>query len=269
MPELPEVEITYKGIYPWIVGHYINKILVRTMYLRVQVSDEICMLRNEYVINVYRRAKYLLFKLNYGWIIGHLGMTGRLKVLKTWQNPEKHDHLDFLISNKCIIRYTDSRRFGFWIWKNDIYVTNLLITLGIEPLSSEFNGHWLFNKSRDRHKLIKLWLMDAKIIAGIGNIYANESLFIAGILPYRLVSSLDEEEAIKLANSIKLVLSSAIRYGGTTFRDFLQSNGYPGYFIKKIQVYGRKSKPCLRCGNYIQYKMYGGRGTFFCLKCQS
>ncbi|QOI11335.1 bifunctional DNA-formamidopyrimidine glycosylase/DNA-(apurinic or apyrimidinic site) lyase [Blochmannia endosymbiont of Colobopsis nipponica] len=269
MPELPEIEVTCRAIVPLMIRRVILNTRVYNVNLRYLLSDKIISLTNEYVIDVQRRAKFLLFQLYTGWIVGHFGISGYLKVLRYQQNPTKHCHLDFVMDNGYIIRYVDIRKFGFWIWKDDSYVKSLSASLGIEPFDKEFSGSWLFEKSRNRHRLIKLWLMDSKVIAGIGNIYANESLFISGILPDRLASSLSKQEAFLLVKNIKQVLSDSIRCGGTTIRNFFQPDGKSGLFVEKIQVYGRKNKPCLICGNLIEFKILGGRSTFFCLQCQS
>lgn len=195
-------------------------------------------------------------------------MSGRLRLLSELQPPEKHDHIDLVINNGCIIRYTDPRRFGAWLWSNDPQTNKILAHLGIEPLSDQFNGHWLFDKSRNKQRSIKPWLMDNKLIVGIGNIYANESLFHAGILPDRSADSLSKEETELLANSIKTVLSRAIEQGGTTLRDFMQPDNNPGYFIHELKIYGHGGKPCRVCGTLIKIIKHNQRSTFFCPHCQ-
>ncbi|UVK76540.1 MAG: DNA-formamidopyrimidine glycosylase [Sodalis sp. Fle] len=268
MPELPEVEISLRGIKPWLVGHTILRSKVRNPRLRWVVANEIIALTNHKIVSVQRRAKYLLLELDNGWIIIHLGMSGSLRVLSKSEPPEKHDHVDLVISNGCILRYTDPRRFGAWLWSNNLQTNSTLVHLGLEPLSDQFDGLWLFDKSRNKRMLIKQWLMDNKIVVGIGNIYACESLFVAGILPNRQTGSLSKEEATLLANSIKIVLLRAIKLGGTTLRNFLQPDGKPGYFIQELQVYGRKGKPCRVCRTLVQIAKHGHRSTFFCPNCQ-
>lgn len=268
MPELPEVETTRRGIEPCLTGHAILRVEVRSVKLRWPVDERIIAQRNQRILSVQRRAKYLLLELKKGWIIIHLGMSGRLRVLTQSQPPGKHDHVDLLISNGYIIRYTDPRRLGSWLWSDILHTSHILAHLGPEPLSAEFNGRWLYEKSRNRRTLIKHHLMNNKIVAGVGNIYANESLFAAHILPSRVATTLCEKEATLLANSIKTVLLRSIEQGGTTLRNFLQSDGKPGYFTQKLQVYGRHGQPCKVCGISVQMTKHGQRSTFFCPGCQ-
>ncbi|AIN47082.1 bifunctional DNA-formamidopyrimidine glycosylase/DNA-(apurinic or apyrimidinic site) lyase [Candidatus Palibaumannia cicadellinicola] len=268
MPELPEVEISRRGIEPWVVGHIIKRVEVRNKQLRWPVDQEIISIQERRVLSLQRRAKYLLLKLNNGWIMIHLGMSGRLRILFQPLPPEKHDHIDLIMSNSCIIRYTDPRRFGAWLWSENLQTSCLLANLGLEPLSDQFNGNWLFTQSRNKRTIIKRLLMNNKLVVGIGNIYANESLFVAGILPGRASSSLNEQEAMILAKSIKVVLQRSIQQGGTTLRNFLQSNGKPGFFIQELHVYGRSGKPCRLCGRQIEIAKHGNRSSFFCTYCQ-
>lgn len=268
MPELPEVETSRRGIEPWVAGHHIVQAIVRNARLRWPVSDEIIALRDRLVISVRRRAKYLLLELSDGWIIIHLGMSGSLRVLPQPVPPEKHDHVDLVMSNGCTIRYTDPRRFGAWLWSGDLKTSRVLAHLGPEPLSDEFNGRWLFDKSRNKRTPVKPWLMDNKLVVGVGNIYASESLFVAGILPGRPAGSLTAAEAGLLTETIKAVLLRSIAQGGTTLRDFMQSDGKPGYFVQELQVYGRGGQGCRVCGTPIQTAKHGQRSTFFCPNCQ-
>ena len=252
MPELPEVETSRRGIEPWVAGHRITQAIVRNARLRWPVSDEIIALHDQEVLSVQRRAKYLLLELTNGWIIIHLGMSGSLRVLPQPLLPQKHDHVDLLMSNGCTIRYTDPRRFGAWLWCDDLKTSKVLAHLGPEPLSEVFSGRWLFERSRNKRTLIKPWLMDNKLVVGVGNIYASESLFVAGILPGRPAGSLTEVEADVLVQTIKAVLLRSIEQGGTTLRDFMQSDGKPGYFVQELQVYGRAGQACRVCGMPIQ-----------------
>ncbi|CUX96971.1 bifunctional DNA-formamidopyrimidine glycosylase/DNA-(apurinic or apyrimidinic site) lyase [Candidatus Hoaglandella endobia] len=269
MPELPEVETSRRGIEPWVTGQSVLRTEVRNARLRWSVDEEIIALRDRMVLSVQRRAKYLLLELDSGWIIIHLGMSGSLRVLAQPQPPEKHDHVDLVMSNGCIIRYTDPRRFGSWLWSENPYTSRVLAHLGLEPLSEEFDGHWLYENLRKKKTKIKPCLMDNKLVVGIGNIYASESLFVAGILPDRTAGSLNQEEAARLTKSIKVVLLRSIKQGGTTLRDFLQYDGKQGNFLRELQVYGRGGEPCLVCSTPIQLAKYGQRSTFFCSKCQS
>lgn len=268
MPELPEVETSRRGIEPHLVGETILHAVVRNSRLRWPVSEEIHSLSDQPVLSVQRRAKYLLLELPTGWIIIHLGMSGSLRILPQVLPAAKHDHVDLVMSNGKVLRYTDPRRFGAWLWSGDLQGCNVLAHLGPEPLSDEFNGHYLFEKSRGKRTAIKPWLMDNKVVVGVGNIYASESLFTAGILPDRPAMSLSEEQAGLLANTIKAVLLRSIEQGGTTLRDFLQSDGKPGYFAQQLQVYGRAGEPCQVCGTPIASGKHGQRSTYWCPHCQ-
>ena len=268
MPELPEVETSRRGIEPHLVGEKILHAVVRNSRLRWPVSQEIHALSDQPVLSVQRRAKYLLLELPHGWIIIHLGMSGSLRVLPEEQPAAKHDHVDLVMSNGKVLRYTDPRRFGAWLWSTDPEGSNVLAHLGPEPLSDAFSGDYLYQKSRGKRTAVKQWLMDNKVVVGVGNIYASESLFTAGILPDRPAMSLSDEEAQRLAATIKAVLLRSIEQGGTTLRDFLQSDGKPGYFAQELQVYGRAGEPCRACGTPIASGKHGQRSTFWCPNCQ-
>ena len=268
MPELPEVETSRRGIEPHLVGETILHAVVRNPRLRWPVSQEIHALSDQPVLSVQRRAKYLLLELPEGWIIIHLGMSGSLRVLPEALPAAKHDHVDLVMSNGKVLRYTDPRRFGAWLWSRDLAASNVLAHLGPEPLSEAFNTDYLFAKARGKRTAIKPWLMDNKLVVGVGNIYASESLFAAGILPDRPAMSLSHEETALLVRVIKAVLLRSIEQGGTTLRDFLQSDGKPGYFAQELQVYGRAGEPCRVCGTLIESAKHGQRSTFFCRHCQ-
>ncbi|WP_312973713.1 bifunctional DNA-formamidopyrimidine glycosylase/DNA-(apurinic or apyrimidinic site) lyase [Atlantibacter sp.] len=268
MPELPEVETSRRGIEPHLVGETILHAVVRNGRLRWPVSDEIHALNDKPVISVQRRAKYLLIELPDGWIIVHLGMSGSLRVLPHDMPAEKHDHVDLVMSNGKVLRYTDPRRFGAWLWTPSLEGHNVLAHLGPEPLSDEFNGEYLHQKCARKKVAIKPWLMDNKLVVGVGNIYASESLFAAGIHPDKLAQALSKEECELLATAIKAVLLRSIEQGGTTLRDFLQSDGKPGYFAQELQVYGREGEPCRVCGTPIQAGKHGQRRTYWCRRCQ-
>lgn len=268
MPELPEVETSRRGIEPYLVGQMILNSVVHFPTLRWPISSEIFQLKNEVVLSVQRRAKYLLLELSNGWIVIHLGMSGSLRILTSYKEIEKHDHVDLNLSNGVILRYTDPRRFGAWLWFHDLNDSPQLKNLGPEPLSDEFTGEYLFNLSRGKRLLIKAWIMDNKVIVGVGNIYVSESLFQAKILPHRPAGSMTKTEANRLVLTIKKVLEKSIIQGGTTLKDFLQSDGKPGYFAQELQVYDRGGEPCHRCGELIQVEKIGQRSTYFCPKCQ-
>jgi formamidopyrimidine-DNA glycosylase len=268
MPELPEVETSRRGIEPHLVGETILHAIVRNGRLRWPVSDEIHALSDKPVISVQRRAKYLLLELPDGWIIIHLGMSGSLRILCEETPPQKHDHVDLVMSNGKVLRYTDPRRFGAWLWAKELEGSNVLAHLGPEPLSEEFNASYLREKSAKKKIAIKPWLMDNKLVVGVGNIYASESLFAAGIHPDRAANSLSSAEYALLVKAIKAVLIRSIEQGGTTLKDFLQSDGKPGYFAQELQVYGREGEPCRVCGAPIVAGKHAQRSTFYCRKCQ-
>lgn len=268
MPELPEVETSRRGILPYLKGQNIADIIVRQPKLRWEVSPEISLAKGQQIIDVKRRAKYLIIELANGCIVIHLGMSGSLRILTAPKSPEKHDHVDLVLENGITLRYTDPRRFGSWLWNEQFANISQLQHLGPEPLSEEFNGDYLFKLSRQRKVPIKSWIMDNHIVVGVGNIYASESLFMAKINPNRQVNSLTKKELTELVSSIKVVLTKSIEQGGTTLKDFLQSDGKPGYFVQELQVYGRAGQNCFNCQTVIQPQKIGQRNTFFCEKCQ-
>ncbi|WP_367680416.1 bifunctional DNA-formamidopyrimidine glycosylase/DNA-(apurinic or apyrimidinic site) lyase [Candidatus Fukatsuia anoeciicola] len=268
MPELPEVETTRRGIEPYLINQTILYTIIRNPHLRWPISNEILSLTNQIILSVQRRAKYLLIELPTGWIIVHFGMSGCLKVLPQGVMAKKHDHIDLIISNNKILRYNDPRRFGAWLWAENFTNCRIFTQLGVEPLTMEFNKHYLFEKSRGKRTPIKSWLMNNKIVVGIGNIYASESLFFAKILPERLAGSLTKNESNLLVSAIKTVLLDSIEQGGTTLCNFLQLDGKPGYFTQQLQVYGRAGKYCYRCTHIIEMVKQRQRSTFFCRHCQ-
>lgn len=268
MPELPEVETSLRGIEPYLVGATIVNVVVRNPRLRWPIPEEIHALCQQSVLSVQRRAKYLLLALPAGWITIHLGMSGCLRVMRHGTAAGKHDHVDLVMNNGWLMRYTDPRRFGCWLWHQDLESNSLLTHLGPEPLSEDFNNDYLFSQSRAKRTALKPWLMDNKLVVGIGNIYASESLFASAILPHRPAMSLTQAESGLLVTSIKTVLQRSIAQGGTTLRDFLHTEGKPGYFAQELQVYGRKGEACRVCGNWVDSIKQGQRRTFFCAICQ-
>ncbi|OCG21815.1 DNA-formamidopyrimidine glycosylase [Gilliamella sp. wkB108] len=268
MPELPEVETSRRGILPYLKGQTIKKIIVRQPKLRWPIDKTIEQAQGQVILDVKRRAKYLLLQLTNNWIVIHLGMSGSLRILVNQQEVAKHDHVDLVLSNGVILRYTDPRRFGCWLWTDSIDNVSQLKHLGPEPLSEAFSAEYLLAKAKNRQVPIKSWIMDNHIVVGVGNIYASESLFMAKINPNRKVSSLKLNEFVRLVTAIKYVLTKSIEQGGTTLKDFLQSDGKPGYFAQKLQVYGRAGEPCLICQNEIKAQKIGQRNTFYCESCQ-
>jgi formamidopyrimidine-DNA glycosylase len=228
----------------------------------------ICDAQGQVIVDIKRRAKYLLLQLTHDWIVIHLGMSGSLRMLETSQTPAKHDHVDLVLENGVILRYTDPRRFGSWLWANSIDELTQLKHLGPEPLSKDFSANYLLEKATNRNIPIKNWIMDNHIVVGVGNIYASESLFMAKINPHRKVNSLTLAEFEQLVTAIKQVLTKSIEQGGTTLKDFVQSDGKPGYFVQKLQVYGREGEKCLICKSNIKSYRIGQRNTFYCENCQ-
>ena len=268
MPELPEVETSRRGILPYLKGQTIEQIIVRNPKLRWPIDETINNTQGQVIVDVKRRAKYLLLQLTDDWIVIHLGMSGSLRILETNQPPAKHDHVDLVLVNGVRLRYTDPRRFGSWLWTHSIEELPQLKQLGPEPLTDDFSANYLFEKANNRKIPIKSWIMDNHIVVGVGNIYASESLFLAKINPNRKVSSLTLVECERLVTAIKLVLTKSIEQGGTTLKDFVQSDGKPGYFVQNLQVYGREGEQCLICQSNIKSNRIGQRNTFYCETCQ-
>ncbi len=268
MPELPEVETALNGVRPYLDGFVIEKIVVRQAKLRWAVSPQLLTLAGQKVTALSRRAKYLIIHTAQGYIIGHLGMSGSVRIVPHNSPVDKHDHLDIVMNNGKLLRYNDPRRFGAWLWTDNLDEFHLFLKLGPEPLSEEFNGDYLFKKSRKKTTAVKTFLMDNAVVVGVGNIYANETLFLCGIHPQKPAGKLTKAQCGLLADTIKQVLTTAIAQGGTTLKDFLQPDGRPGYFAQKLLVYGHKDQPCPKCGTKIESLIIGQRNSFFCPKCQ-
>lgn len=270
MPELPEVETTRRGIAPAVVGKVIARITVREPRLRWPVPAELpAAAKGRHVRDLQRRAKYLLFDLDRGAMILHLGMSGSLRLLTAVTAPLPHDHVDILLDSGACLRFNDPRRFGSLLWTSgDPLAHPLLRSLGPEPLSSEFDGAYLARAARGRSVAIKQLIMNSRIVVGVGNIYASEALFRAGIRPRRAAGRIKKEEFDALARSIKQVLREAIRVGGTTLRDYVNPDGMPGYFRQKLFVYERVGDPCRVCKTPIRQFVQGQRSTYFCRQCQ-
>lgn len=268
MPELPEVETTKNGISPYLEGFIIEKIVVRQSKLRWEVSGELAQIQHQKVTVLCRRAKYLIIQLETGYIIGHLGMSGSLRIVDQNAPVDKHDHLDIVINNGKILRYNDPRRFGAWLWTDNLDEFHLFLKLGPEPLSDAFNADYLWQKSRKKQTALKTFIMDNAVVVGVGNIYVNETLFLCGLHPKKTAGSLSKAQCIQLVERIKQVLAKAIQQGGTTLKDFLQPDGRPGYFAQALLVYGNQNKPCPKCGTKIESLVIGQRNSFFCPSCQ-
>lgn len=271
MPELPEVETVKRGIAPHLVKRRFQSVIIRDHRLRWPVDPNLAdYLTGQEVLSVERRAKYVLVRLVAGYLVIHLGMSGRLYFVTANTPVAKHDHLDWQLNDGQILRYTDPRRFGavIWIPGDDVSTHKLFSALGPEPLHDEFDAHYLFKRSRRRKVPIKSFLMDAHVVVGVGNIYANEALFMAGISPTREAGSVSLARYIRLVTAVKLVLKKAIMQGGTTLKDFVGGDGKPGYFKQELQVYGRGGDACTNCARILIEIKLAQRTTVFCKTCQ-
>lgn len=271
MPELPEVETTRRGIAPWLEGRRLLGARVRQPRLRWPVPADLdARVRGRRVRQVRRRAKYLLLDLgNDDWLLLHLGMSGSLRVLPKDSPPGPHDHLDLLLEERRLLRLRDPRRFGAVLWWHGLPQAHpRLRRLGPEPLSATFSGAHLYGLSRARRTPVKAFIMDQRVVVGIGNIYANEALFAAGIHPGRAAGRIALSRYRRLVAAIRETLEAAIAQGGTTLRDFEQADGRPGYFAQTLRVYGRAGRPCPRCGTPIRRRELGGRSAWWCPRCQ-
>jgi formamidopyrimidine-DNA glycosylase len=271
MPELPEVETTLRGIGPHILHSKVEKVIIRHLKLRWPNPQHLNrILKGQTLNNITRRAKYLLLTFDTGTLIIHLGMSGRLSVLPIGTHINKHDHVDILFSNETLLRYTDPRRFGAVLWVNAEPLQHpLLINIGVEPLGKEFNPDYLHAQLAKRKLPIKSCLLNSHIVAGIGNIYATEALFIAGIDPRKPAQDVTLAQLKKLVPAIKAILKQAIAKGGTTLKDFLQSDGSKGFFSLELKAYGRADKPCPNCNTILKNIRISARSTVYCTHCQT
>ena len=269
MPELPEVETTRRGIAPWLDGSEIRHVKVHDARLRWPVPTQISALRNLPVKAVARRAKYLLIHTEQGTLLIHLGMSGSLRVCDASTPRRKHDHVEFFLSNDNILRLHDPRRFGCVLWDTDDGAEHpLLSQLGPEPLGEDFHADYLKQALKGRKAAVKNLIMNNHSVVGVGNIYAAEALYRAGIRPGRAGARVSLSECVVLVSAIKEVLGTAIRQGGTTLRDFVNSDGQPGYFAQSLNVYGRSGEPCHHCDGIIKSKTIGQRASCYCPQCQ-
>ncbi len=269
MPELPEVETTRRGIAPLVEGQEVTGVVTRQPRLRWLVPEFLpAVLPGQRLRQVARRAKYLLLRFDRGTLVLHLGMSGSLRVVQAHTPPAAHDHFDLVLGNRCL-RLRDPRRFGAVLWTEEPPETHpLLRHLGPEPLSADFSGEYLYQRSRGRHAPVKSFIMNNQVVVGVGNIYASEALFAAGIHPGRAAGRISLARYRRLAESIQTTLESAIGQGGTTLRDFQQVDGNPGYFVQSLQVYGRAGAACPRCGGTIRQRVIGQRSSYYCPGCQ-
>jgi formamidopyrimidine-DNA glycosylase len=270
MPELPEVETTRRGIAAYSLDKTIRAVIVRESRLRWPIADDLDQQLCETTFSsIKRRGKYLLFQNANGTLIAHLGMSGSMRIVDTTTPAQKHDHVDIVFADDCVLRFNDPRRFGALVWTSDAPEAHKLLQhLGPEPLSGEFTAEYLFTKAQKRKQAVKQYIMDAHVVVGVGNIYAAESLHMAGIHPGRAASRISLPRYEKLVAHIKTVLARSIKQGGTTLRDFVNSDGKPGYFKQQLLVYGRAGEACKHCTATLRDIPLGGRASVYCPQCQ-
>lgn len=269
MPELPEVETTRRGIAPHLIGRRVMGVLVRESRLRWPVSDDLGQgLTGAEILDVTRRGKYLFVVTARGRVMIHLGMSGSLRLVTGATTLRLHDHVDFRLDDEKILRFHDPRRFGSIFWLSGDSEHSLTSSLGPEPLTGAFSARYLYQASRGKKVAVKTFLMNSQVVVGVGNIYANESLYLAGIRPDRAAGKISLGRYEALVERVKQVLSSAIDAGGTTLRDFIREDGSPGYFKQSLNVYGRGGEPCPACGRALMETRLGQRTTVFCRRCQ-
>jgi len=270
MPELPEVETTRRGIEPHLLGQRVNGAAIRQARLRWPIPAELpSLVKGRRIRGVERRGKYLLIGFGRDTLLIHLGMSGSLRIVDKESPPGKHDHFDLLLSGGLALRLRDPRRFGAVLWAGPHPESHpLLASLGPEPLGDRFDGAYLHTQGSRRRVPVKQLIMDSRVVVGVGNIYASESLFRAGIHPARPSNRIAAARYAELARAIRQVLREAIAQGGTTLRDFLREDGTPGYFALALQVYGKSGEPCPGCGGPIRSRLIGQRSSFYCPRCQ-
>lgn len=270
MPELPEVETTRRGIEPHVVGKKVKTVVVREARLRWPIEADLAReLPGQVFGAAERRAKYLLLRAERGTLLLHLGMSGSLRVLRRDEPPRRHDHLDIVFTDRSLLRFHDPRRFGCALWvTGDAREHALLRDLGVEPFSDAFHASYLTEQAAKRTGPVKSMLMDGNVVVGVGNIYANEALFAAGIHPHRAANRVSRVRYAALVEQVRRILARAIERGGTTLNDFVGSDGEPGYFAQELTVYDRAGEPCGRCATKITLSRRGQRATYYCRTCQ-
>ncbi len=270
MPELPEVETTRLGIKDHLIGHTVSLVTVRNFQLRWPIPQTLLVdLPQRSFTRIERRGKYLLAFTGGGCLLIHLGMSGSLRITNAKEAALKHDHVDIVLDNGKILRYCDPRRFGCMLWLTEAPAEHpLLKHLGPEPLTDGFSAQALFDRSRGRKMPIKTFIMDSHVVVGVGNIYANEALFVAGIRPNRNAGKVSQQRYVKLVVAVKEILARAITQGGTTLKDFVGGDGKPGYFKQSLLVYGRAGQPCKTCKTALKEIKISGRSSVYCPQCQ-
>jgi formamidopyrimidine-DNA glycosylase len=270
MPELPEVETVKRGIALHLTGKTFIEVTIRFPRLRWPIPANLTdILAGQRIVSVWRRAKYLIIEVPTGALLIHLGMSGSLRILTYTRPPEKHDHVDLILNDGSLLRLRDPRRFGAVLWQpGPALLHPLLSQLGPEPLEKAFDAAYLYQQLKNKHTAIKIALMDSHVVVGVGNIYANEALFRAGILPQRAAKTLKKSEINRLVDEIKATLLAAIAAGGSTLKDFVDSAGQAGYFQQSYFVYQRSNTACHHCKGLVEQQIIGGRASFFCRMCQ-
>lgn len=270
MPELPEVETTRRGLAPALAGRMVTSVTVRNGALRWPIPAELPALLTGRAIGVLsRRGKYLLLAFTHGHLLLHLGMSGSLRIVADNTPAGRHDHVDLVLNDARVLRLNDPRRFGLMLWLDgDPALHPLLAHLGPEPLEAEFDAAYLLQRSRGRKIPVKSFLMDSSVVVGVGNIYANEALALSGIHPLTAAGRISRARYQTLVGAIRHVLAHAIEQGGTTLRNFVGSDGKPGYFRQQLQVYGRGGEPCRRCAAPLKEVRLNQRSTVYCGRCQ-
>lgn len=269
MPELPEVETTRRGIEPHLIDQRIDRVILRNTRLRWPISEQVAELAGRRIIAITRRGKYLLMQLDHGHLIWHLGMSGSMRIQPAGAAVQSHEHVEIQLGNGQTLRFRDPRRFGALLYtEQDPLQHKLLRHLGPEPLGNDFTAEYLYHCCRSRKAAIKLVIMNSQIVVGVGNIYASEALFRAGIRPARAARRISKPRCARLVDSIRDTLTAAIEQGGTTLRDFSQADGKPGYFTQSLQVYGNRDS-CHHCGTRIKHLQQGQRSSYYCPLCQS
>ena len=269
MPELPEVEVTKRGLEPHIVGRQVLSAQIYQKQLRWKIPSHLrTTIKGEFIKKISRRAKYILIKFSNGTLVMHLGMSGSISVVPSGEALKKHHHFELILDNATSMRFHDPRRFGSILWQKNNEQLSLFNNIGPEPLGNEFIDNTLYLSSRGRKKNIKTFIMDSSIVVGVGNIYASESLFLAGISPKRIAGKISKKHYQGLTQCIKQILTEAINNGGTTLNDFSNIEGQPGYFAQVLSVYGRNDMPCYRCDGTIKRIVQNQRASYYCPKCQ-
>jgi len=269
MPELPEVETTKRGLEPHIVGKQVLSAQIHQKQLRWEIPSHLpTTIKGGFIKKISRRAKYILIKFNNGTLVIHLGMSGSVSVVPSGEALKKHHHFELILDNATSMRFHDPRRFGSILWQKNNEQLSLFKNIGPEPLSNEFNDNTLYLSSKGRKKNIKAFIMDSSIVVGVGNIYASESLFLAGISPKRVAGKTSKKRYQVLTQCIKQILVEAINNGGTTLNDFSNIDGEPGYFSQVLSVYGRNDKSCYQCNGTIKRIVQSQRASYYCPRCQ-